>query len=269
MARQRHREQEGPIGIRLYYHDTLSGRVPDSELSKRRRAEARRPFPFWGLQMGRALSASTSARPKKTSEASDCERRSLSLTLPGARDKEGDKGLAWRETPYHRADTTMADHDLRSFIRYISSLWGALGGIAAVFPLADVLFKVIPLPVDAYEKSTAPLAIPIASLVALFTLFYTFVQRDAQSATARRSVMFLMLGMISLGVFFLLGHFEYSLRAQLFPSLDSTDDYVLLLVGVVPFYVAFFGCVTRAFAIMALMEFTRERKLANRSSGRP
>lgn len=163
----------------------------------------------------------------------------------------------------------MADHDLRDFIRYISSLWGALGGIAAVFPLADVLFKVIPLPIDSYEKSTAPLAIPIASLVALFTLFYTFVQRDTQSATARRSVMFLMLGMISLGVFLLLGHFEESLRAKLFPSLDSTDDYVLLLVGVVPFYIAFFACVTRAFAIMALMEFTRGRRPTNRSIGPP
>ena len=140
----------------------------------------------------------------------------------------------------------------------MSSLWGALGGITAVFPLADVLFKVIALPVDTYDKSTAPVAIPVTSLVALFALFYTFVQRDkSRSATARRSGVFFMLGMISLVAFFLLKHFEYSLRVTLFPSLDSTDDYVLLLVGVVPFYAAFFACVTRAFAILALMEFKR------------
>lgn len=166
---------------------------------------------------------------------------------------------------------SMANNDLQSFIRYITSLWGAFGGITAVFPLADVLFKVIPLPVDAYENSTAPIAIPVTSLVALFTLVYTFVQRDkSRSATARRSGMFFVLGMASLVAFFLLEHFEYPLRIKLFPGLDSTDDYVLLLVGVVPFYVAFFACVTRAFAILALMEFKRESGgLTNRSRGRP
>ncbi len=163
----------------------------------------------------------------------------------------------------------MANNDLRGFIGYLGSLWGVLGSITAVFPLADVLFKVIPLPVDAYEKSAAPVAIPVTSLVTLFTLFYTFVQRGkSRSATARRAGLFFILGMVSLVAFFLLEHFEYQIRVWLFPSLDSTDDYVLFLVGVVPFYVAFFACVTRAFATLALMEFRRRGGLTNRSSGR-
>jgi hypothetical protein len=156
----------------------------------------------------------------------------------------------------------MANNDFRDFIRYISSLWGILGGIVAVFPLADVLFKVIPLPADAYGKSVGSVAIPVTSLVALFTLFYTFVQRDqSRSVTARRSGVFFVLGMLSLVAFFLLEHFEGTVREKLFPGLDSTDDYVLFLVGVVPFYVAFFGCATRAFAILALMEFKRGNRL--------
>jgi hypothetical protein len=161
----------------------------------------------------------------------------------------------------------MANGDIRDFIKYVSSLWGMLGGLAAVFPLADVLFKVIPLPVDFYEKSTASVAVPVTSLVALFTLFYTFVQRDqSRSTTTRKAVLYFFIGMVSLVAFFLLEHFAYSLRVALFPSLDSTDDYVLLLVGVVPFYVVFFACVTRAFAILALMEFRRETRLSHRSS---
>ena len=155
----------------------------------------------------------------------------------------------------------MADNDLQSFIKYMASLWGVLGGVTVVFPLADVLLNVIPLPVDGYHKSTAPIAIPITSLVALFTLFFTFVERDkAQFATARRSAVFFIFAMFFLLAFMLLEHFEESLRVRLFPTLDSTDDYVLLLVGVVPFYVAFFACVTRAFAILALIEFKRKRR---------
>ena len=36
---------------------------------------------------------------------------------------------------------------------------GLLAGITSIFPLADVLFKIIPLPVDAYDKSTARISI--------------------------------------------------------------------------------------------------------------
>jgi len=150
----------------------------------------------------------------------------------------------------------MANKDFPSFVKYMTSLWGALGGIVVVFPLADVLFNVIPLPVDAYEKSTATVAIPLTSLVSAFTLLYTFVQRDhPRSVTARRAGVYFTLGLASLLLFLLLEHFEYALRNAWFPSLDSTDDYVLMLAGIVPFYLAFFACVTRAFAILALIEF--------------
>lgn len=150
----------------------------------------------------------------------------------------------------------METDDFKGFIKYLSSLWGALGSITVIFPLADVLFKVIPLPVDPYGKSTAPIAIPITSLVAFFMLFYTFAQRqNPRVLSARHSGACFMLGFVSLALFLLLAHFEYMLREHLFPFLDSTDDYILYLVGVVPFYALFFACVTRAFAILALMEF--------------
>lgn len=156
----------------------------------------------------------------------------------------------------------MEDNDFQGFIRYIRTLWGVLGSITAVFPMADHLFNVIPLPIDGYGNDTASVAIPVASLVSFFMLFYTFVQRDkSRSATARRSGIFCTLGIASLVAFFLLEHFEERLRIRLFPSLDSTDDYVLLLVGVIPFYVAFFACMTRAFAILALIEYKRGSRL--------
>ncbi len=152
----------------------------------------------------------------------------------------------------------MAKNDLQGFIRYIASLWGVLGGITAVFPLAGVFVKVIPLPVDPYNKSTASVAIPLTTLVDVFILFYSFVQRDRiRSARSQRPGVFFVLGLVSLMAFFLLDHFEYPLRTALCPSCDSTDDYVLMLVGIVPFYVAFFASVTRAFAILALVEFKR------------
>ena len=163
----------------------------------------------------------------------------------------------------------MADTEFKQFIKYMSSLWAILAGMTAIFPLADVLFKVIPLPVDAYGKSTAAVAIPLTTVAALFAILYTFVQRDKYKlATTNKSGIFFLLGMFSLATFFLLEHFEEPLRINLFPSLDSSDDYVLLLIAVVPFYAAFFAFVTRAFMILALIEFKRKRGLTNRSSGR-
>jgi hypothetical protein len=160
----------------------------------------------------------------------------------------------------------MAESEFREFIRYMRSLWAILAGVTAVFPLSDILFKVIPLPVDAYEKSTAGLAIPVTTVVTLFMLFFTFVQRDRfSSAATARSGLFFLLGLFCLVIFFLLGHFEESLRMRLLPGLDSTDDYIILLVAVVPFYVGFFAFVTRAFTILALMEFKR-KGMASRHS---
>jgi hypothetical protein len=148
--------------------------------------------------------------------------------------------------------------DFAAFLKYLTSLWGLLAGLTAVFPLADVFLKVIPLPVDAYEHATAPIAIPLTTLVALFIVFYSFVQRARVTPTAaRRSPWLFGLGLLALAAFFLLHHFEYPLRNWLFPGLDSTDDYVLLLVGIVPFYIAFFACMTRAFTLLALVEFRR------------
>ncbi|GAB6190707.1 hypothetical protein [Desulfocastanea catecholica] len=161
----------------------------------------------------------------------------------------------------------MSNNDLRSFIKYMSSLWALLAGITVVFPLSDVLLEVISLPADAYQKSTAPIAIPVTTLVTLFTLFYTFVQRDkSQYVTVRQSNVFFMLGLSSLVIFFLLEHFEEPLRENFLPFLDTSDDYVLLLVAVVPFYVCFFACITRAFTILALMEYKRKSNLSDKNS---
>jgi hypothetical protein len=156
----------------------------------------------------------------------------------------------------------LVEEDIKEgFITYMTTVWGLLAGLTAVFPTADVILKVIPLPVDAYEKSTAPIAIPITTLVGLYIVFYSFVRRDrvTPELSWQASLVFI-LGLISLVVFFLLDHFEYALRTRLFPSLDSGDDYVLMLVAIVPFYVIFFALVTRGFAILALIEFQRRSK---------
>ena len=160
----------------------------------------------------------------------------------------------------------MPGKDFQAFIRYISTLWGVLGSITVVFPLADIILKRIPLPV-ACGNSTSSVGIPITLLASLFVLLYTFVQRHRHTATsARRSGIFFFLGLIFLVIFLLFSHFEQPLRERLFDPdvIDSSDDYVLLLVGVVPFYVAFFACITRAFAILALIEFLREGDLTKK-----
>ena len=66
--------------------------------------------------------------------------------------------------------------------------------------MADVLFKVIPLLVDGYEKSTASVAIPVTSLVAAFTMLYTFVH--APTAVRQYCKASAALGLLSLVVFF-------------------------------------------------------------------
>ena len=153
----------------------------------------------------------------------------------------------------------MEKQDLEKFLAYISSIWGLLAGITSIFPLANVLFKIIPLPVDAYHKSTEPIAIPLTTLVAVFIIFYSFVQRDQViSNPTRMAKLFFSLGCVSLVIFILLDLFWYPLRERFCPELcDSTTDFAMWLVMLIPFYIGFFACVTRAFTILALVEFKR------------
>ena len=153
----------------------------------------------------------------------------------------------------------MEKQDLEKFLAYISSIWGLLAGITSIFPLANVLFKIIPLPVDAYNKSTEPIAIPLTTLVAVFIIFYSFVQRDQViSNPTRMAKLFFSLGCVSLVIFILLDLFWYPLRERFCPELcDSETDFEMWLVMLIPFYIGFFACVTRAFTILALVEFKR------------
>ena len=150
--------------------------------------------------------------------------------------------------------------DLKTFLVYISSVWGLLAGITSIFPLANVLFKIIPLPVDAYDRSTAPIAIPLTTLVAVFIIFYSFVQRDqVVSNPTRMAKLFFSLGCVSLAIYIFLDEFWYPLRQRFCPVIcDSETDFKMWLVMLIPFYIGFFACITRAFTILALVEFKRQ-----------
>jgi len=154
--------------------------------------------------------------------------------------------------------------EIRDFIQFISTIWGSLATLTAIFPLSGKLFEVIPLPVDAYERSTAPIAIPLTTLVSLFVIFYSFVQRDNVIINqTRRAKIFFALGFVSLAIFFMLDQFWYPLRVWLCPErCDSTTDYRMWLVMLIPFYIAFFACVTCAFTMLALVEFKRRSTAA-------
>jgi hypothetical protein len=122
-----------------------------------------------------------------------------------------------------------------------------------------VLFKIIPLPVDAYDKFTAPIVIPLTTLVAVFIIFYSFVQRDQVIPNpTRMAKLFFSHGCVSLAIFILLDLFWYPLRERFCPELfDSTTDFAMWLVMLILFYIGFVACVTRAFTTLALVEFKR------------
>jgi hypothetical protein len=159
--------------------------------------------------------------------------------------------------------------EFKDFISFLKNLWGILAGISVIFPLSNVLIKALPLQKWQGEAGTGALynfspslVSVVASLVALFIILWTFVQRHKikmikSNLILRKAGLLFLIGIFALIIYLLI----YSLISdyEIFWSwFNWESDDPRRLVGdviLLVFYCVFFAAITRAFVLLGLSEF--------------
>jgi hypothetical protein len=154
---------------------------------------------------------------------------------------------------------------IREFLTFVSTLWGLLGGISALFPLSNFLMKGgIPLKMW-YDKGGLAFLRPnlvaiVATLVAIFTIFWIYGQRDSLARktgrTRRTAGVCFACGLIALLLYMVV----YTLMENDFHYVVmgwTSDDprRVLFDLILLALYSAFFGLMTGAFMLLAAAEY--------------
>lgn len=154
---------------------------------------------------------------------------------------------------------------IKEFFTFVSTLWGILGGISALFPLSNFLMKGgIPLKMWDDKGGLAflhpDLVSIVATLVAIFTIFWIYGQRDSlarKTGRTRRAAGFCFaFGLVTLFLYMVV----YTLMENDFHYVVmgwTSDDprRVLFDLVLLALYSAFFGLMTRAFMLLAAAEY--------------
>ena len=161
--------------------------------------------------------------------------------------------------------------EFRDFIGFIQNLWGMLAGISILFPLSNALFKVIPIrstqddPSGGWSYLSPQLVTSISTMITLFVLLWTFGQRhNFRTGTkklngSRHAWISLIIGFMSLVLYLGIDTTIYNLFYDPLaithgdPGRFVGDIFLLLS------YVGFFALVTRAFILLGMKEFFRQR----------
>ena len=155
--------------------------------------------------------------------------------------------------------------ELKQFAKFLQSLWAALAGISVLFPLSNVLAKVIPLaqwPEGGFAFFNPTLVTAISTVTCLFIILWTFGRRQQfASAKRRRSVrresaLSFVVGGIGL-IVYLIGHyavtqdFYYKVFNWVTGDPQRVFGDLLLLIA----YCVFFAFMTRAFMLLGMLEY--------------
>ena len=161
--------------------------------------------------------------------------------------------------------------EFKDFIGFIQNLWGMLAGISILFPLSNVLFKVIPIrstqddPSGGWSYLSPQLVTAVCTMITLFVLLWTFGQRGkllSQSKilnVSRQAWISLIIGFMSLVLY--LG-IDTTIYVLFYDPLGITHGDPGRFVGDIFLlfsYVSFFAFVTRAFILLGMKEFFGQR----------
>ena len=169
---------------------------------------------------------------------------------------------------------TPALQEFKGFVSFLKNLWGILAGITVIFPLSNVLAKVIPLKKWAGDAGTGAfyvlsptLVSVVATLCALFIILWMFINRsDLNKKNARlnqrkalRCFLFGILCLIGyLVLYYLVSGYEIYWSLFNWTGDDPRriiGDFILLVL-----FCGFFALVTRAFVLLGMIEFFARKK---------
>lgn len=151
--------------------------------------------------------------------------------------------------------------ELREFLRFLRSVWGVLAGISVLFPLSNTLFTVIPIGMDQrpFQDLSPAVVTTLTMLTCIFLTFATFGRRDRFTDPKRRgryawfARACFVAGLAALAVYLLAPHALYQAWISDHPDSDAgVAGYDGLLAAL---YVATFALFTRAFLVLAMLEY--------------
>lgn len=155
--------------------------------------------------------------------------------------------------------------EFKGFLGFLQSLWGVLAGVSVVFPLSNVLVNVVPLQSiehdGAFAKLSPSLVTTLATLTTLFVILWTFGHRgDYAGESQRRPIQRKALGSFAIGaaalVIYVVGYYvKMAYAYDVWGWESEVPQHLLAEVPLILAYVAAFTMVTRAFVLLALVEF--------------
>src|SRR5512135_3000164 len=85
--------------------------------------------------------------------------------------------------------------EFTDFVKFLQTLWGILAGISVLFPLSNVLLKLIPM-ANIYDDPPGGLAYlspalitTLSTIATLFVILVTFRQRDALHTHKQQNIL--------------------------------------------------------------------------------
>ncbi len=164
--------------------------------------------------------------------------------------------------------------EFTDFVKFLQTLWGILAGISVLFPLSNVLVKLIPMnniydvPPGGLSNFSPALITTLATVATLFVILVTFRQRrdlrtrSQRDAVQRQAWIAFGGGFVALLLYFIV---YFGIYPAFYAPLQIWGGDPLRLIGdflLLVFYGGFFALVTRAFMLLGMLEYFGKPKPA-------
>jgi hypothetical protein len=156
--------------------------------------------------------------------------------------------------------------ELREFLRFLRSLWGLLASISVLFPLSNVMLRVIPIAGggNPFQNLSPGVVTTLTTLTCIFLTFATFGRRSQFSDPRRRRRYATSARIAFVGAIGALAVYLLTPRA-LYPALITNNPNSELGIALydglfAALYIASFALLTRAFLLLAMLEYIPQAK---------
>ncbi len=171
--------------------------------------------------------------------------------------------------------------EFTDFVKFLQTLWGILAGISVLFPLSNVLVKLIPMnniydvPPGGLSNSSPALITTLATVATLFVILVTFRQRSElrtrkqRDAIQRQAWIAFGVGFLGLLLYFIV---YFGMYPVVFVPLHINGDDPLWLIAdflLLIAYGVFFAMITRAFMLLGMLEYFGKPKPAAAGGAKP
>ena len=156
--------------------------------------------------------------------------------------------------------------ELREFLAFLRSLWGLLAGITVLFPLSNLLITVIPIDDggNPFQNLSPRVVTALTMVTCIFLTFATFGRRHRFAVPAHRNRYAtiarasFVAALATLAVYLLSSDSLY--RALITESSDPDTGAAIYDGLFAALYIATFALLTRAFLVLAMLEYFPERE---------